>query len=175
MSLPASSSSEPGLGAAKVGEGPRILLLALGGTPIVLALGLIAWGDGGGASHVVTTGAPPDTTVTTFPGHAARSDGTLEIFLLGIGLALVLAGALYHRISKIGLPGGCEIDLTPTATAQLADQVKQQVGDDPQTFDRAYRKALSSLGSEYWGRRANPPPDRLRSAAVAAKGAIDAG
>ena len=162
------------MGAPKSDERPRILLLVLGATPILLALGLIGWGDGGGTSHVVTTGAPPDTTVTTFPGHAARSGDTLEIFLLGIGLALVLAGALYHRISKIGLPGGCEIDLTPTATAQLADQVKKQVGDDPQTFDRAYRKALSSLSSEYWGKLATPPPDRLRSAAVAAKGAIDA-
>jgi hypothetical protein len=175
MSLLASSTSELPIGAAKSDERPRVLLLVLGGTPICLALALIAWGDGGGASHVVTTGAPPDTTVTTFPGHAARSDGTLEIFLLGIGLALVLAGALYHRISKIGLPGGCEIDLTPTATAQLADQVKKQVGDDPQTFDRAYRKAVSSLGSEYWGKRATPPPERLKSAAIAAKGAIEAG
>jgi hypothetical protein len=174
MSLRASSRSESPKVTAKTDERPRILLLALGATPIVLALGLIAWGDGGGTSHVVTTGAPPDTTVTTFPGHAARSGDTLEIFLLGIGLALVLAGALYHRISKIGLPGGCEIDLTPTATAQLADQVKKQVGDDPRTFDRAYRKALSSLGSEYWGKLATPPPERLKSAAVAAKGAIDA-
>jgi hypothetical protein len=175
MSLLASSNSERPLGAARSDERPRILLLVLGATPIVLALVLIAWGDGGGPSHVVTTGTPPDTTVTTFPGHAARSGDTLEIFLLGIGLALALAGALYHRITKIGLPGGCEIDLTPTATAQLADQVKEQVGDDPRTFDRAYRKALASLGSEYWGKHATPPPDRLKSAAVAAKGAIDAG
>jgi hypothetical protein len=152
---------------------PRILLLALGAALIVIALGLIAWGEGAGTSRVITTGTPPDTTVTTIPGHAARGSDTLDVFLLGVGLVLLLAGTLYHRISKIGLPGGCEIDLTPTASAQLADQVKQQVGDDPRTFDRAYRKALTTLSAEYWGTVASPPPDRLKSAAVKAKSALE--
>ena len=152
---------------------PRLLLLALGAALIVIALGLIAWGEGAGTSRVITTGTPPDTTVTTIPGHAARGSDTLDVFLLGVGLVLLLAGVLYHRISKIGLPGGCEIDLTPTASAQLADQVKQQVGDDPRTFDRAYRKALTTLSAEYWGAVASPPPDRLKSAAVEAKSALE--
>jgi hypothetical protein len=159
----------------KRNERPRILLLLLGAGLIVVAVGLIAWGEGAGTTRVVTTGTPPDTTVTTIPGHAARGSDTLDVFLLGVGLVLLLAGTLYHRISKIGLPGGCEIDLTPTASAQLADQVKQQVGDDPRTFDRAYRKALSSLSADYWGRVASPPPTKLRTAAVAAKSAIEEG
>src|SRR5207302_7795099 len=92
---------------------PRIALLVLGAALIVIALGLIAWGEGAGASRVVTTGTPPDTTVTTYPGHIARGSDTLDIFLLGVGLVLVLVGTLYSRISKIGLPGGSEIDLTP--------------------------------------------------------------
>jgi hypothetical protein len=147
--------------------------MALGAALILIALGLIAWGEGAGTSRVVTTGTPPDTTVITYPGHTARGSDTLDIFLLGVGLVLVMTGTLYNRISKIGLPGGSEIDLTPIATAELAVQVKKQVGDDPHTFDRAYRKALTSLSTGYWGKVASPPPDRLEKAAVAAKSALE--
>ncbi|HEY2160883.1 MAG TPA: hypothetical protein VGH24_06210 [Solirubrobacteraceae bacterium] len=151
----------------------RAVLLVLGMALILIALGLIAWGEGAGTSRVVTTGAPPDTTVITYPGHTARGSDTLDIFLLGVGLVLVLAGIFCDRITKIGLPGGSEIDLTPTATAELAVQVKRQVGDDPHTFDRAYRKALGSLSADYWGKAASPPPDRIESAAVEAKDALE--
>lgn len=153
---------------------PRAVLLVMGMALILIPLGLIAWGDGAGTSRVVTIGTPPDTTVITYPGHSARGSDTLEIFLLGVGLVLVLAGTFCDRITKIGLPGGSEIDLTPTATAELAVQVKKQVGDDPQTFDQAYRKALASLSADYWGRTASPPPDRIESAAVRAKDALAA-
>lgn len=154
-------------------ETPRRVLIALGAALVVVALGLIAWGEGAGTSRVVTTGTPPDITVITHPGHTARGSDTLDIFMLGVGLVLLLAGTCYNRISKIGLPGGSEIDLTPTATAELAVQVKKQVGDDPHTFDRAYRKALASLGADYWGNVASPPPDRIESAALDAKSALE--
>jgi hypothetical protein len=154
-------------------QNSRVLLLVLGVLLVVTALGLIAWGEGAGATRVVTTGTPPDTTVATYPGHIARGSDTLDIFLLGVGLVCLLAGTFYSRMSKIGLPGGCEIDLTPIATAELADQVKQQVGRDPHTFDRAYRKAVASLSADYWGTLASPPPDRLKAAAAQAKSALE--
>lgn len=149
-------------------------LLAVGALFIAVALGLIIWAEGAGPTRVVTTGTSPQITVTTFPGHTARGSDTLDIFLLGVGLVLLLAGAFYYRITRIGLPGGGEIDLTPVASAQLADQVKKQVGDDPQTFERAYRRALASLSADYWGKVASPPPERLATAAQDAKGAIQA-
>jgi hypothetical protein len=154
-------------------EIPRVVLLVLGVLLVVIALGLIAWGEGAGTTRVVTTGIPPDTTVATYPGHTARGSDTLDIFLLGVGLVFLLAGTFYSRMSKIGLPGGCEIDLTPVARAELADQVKQQVGHDPPTFDRAYRKAVASLSADYWGALASPPPDRLKAAAAQAKSALE--
>lgn len=154
-------------------EALRMGLLLAGVVFILLALALIFWAEGSGPMRVVTTGHAPDTTVTTYPGHTARGSDTLDIFLLGVGLVLLLTGAFYYRISKIGLPGGAEIDLTPAASAQLADQVKQQVGDDPQKFERAYHKAVATLSSDYWGRVASPPKSRLERAAAAAKSEID--
>ena len=81
--------------------------------------------------RVVTIGNPPDTSVTTYPGHTARGSDTLDIFLFGVGVVLVLTGAFYDRINKIGLPGGAEIDLTPAASDQLADQVNGRSGMIP--------------------------------------------
>ena len=66
------------------------------------------------------------------------------------------------------LPGGGEIDLTPAAGALLAAHVKAQVGNDPHTFEQAYRKALSSLGNDYWGKVASPPDAALAQAAAIA-------
>jgi hypothetical protein len=157
----------------KRNERLRIALLALGAIFIVVALVFIFWAEGSGAMRVVTTGTAPDTTVTTYPGHTARGSDTLDIFLLGVGLVLLLTGAFYYRISKIGLPGGGEIDLTPAASAQLADQVKQQVGEDPQQFERAYHKAVATLSADYWGKVASPPKSRLERAAAAAKSDLD--
>jgi hypothetical protein len=154
-------------------ESLRLGLLAAGVIFILIALALIFWAEGSGAMRVITTGHAPDTTVTTYPGHTARGSDTLDIFLLGVGLVLLLTGAFYYRISKIGLPGGAEIDLTPAASAQLADQVKQQVGDDPQKFERAYHKAVATLSADYWGKVASPPKSRLATAAAAAKSELE--
>ena len=154
-------------------EAQRMVLLVLGAILVLIALGLIAWGEGAGTSRIVTTGTPPDTTVITYPGHTARGSDMLDIFLLGVGLVFLLAGSFYYRINKIGLPGGSEIDLTPIATAELAVRVKKQVGDDPHTFDRALWKAVHSLRDDYWGKVASPPPERLQTAAVEAKSALE--
>jgi hypothetical protein len=82
-------------------EALRVGLLLAGVVFILVALALIFWAEGSGAMRVVTTGQTPDTTVTTYPGHTARGSDTLDIFLLGVGLVLLLTGAFYYRISRI--------------------------------------------------------------------------
>jgi hypothetical protein len=151
-------------------DGAIRLALLLGAVAFVVGAALlIVFGNTAGLTRVTTTVAKHHTTVLTRPGHAARGSATLDNFLLGLGVILALTAAFYDRIKSIKLPGGGEIDLTPAAGALLAAHVKAQVGNDPHTFEQAYRKALSSLGNDYWGKVASPPDAALAQAAAIAK------
>ena len=157
---------------ARRNERTRLGLFVAGSLFILIALALIVWAEGAGATRVVTTGTAPDLTVTTYAGHTARGSDTLDVFLLGVGVVLVLAGAFYSRITKIGLPGGGEIDLAPADSAKLADHVKKAVGPDAQKFEQAYPIALV-LAAEHSERQDCQPPDHaLEAAADAAKRAV---
>jgi hypothetical protein len=154
------------------------MLLIMGVLFVLAGGGLVGLAKGPGKSTTTTTATTTttdkktqsETTVTATPGNQARGSDTLDVFLLGWGVVLVLSGAFYERITKIVFPGGAEIELTPAASAKLAEHVKKQVVDseDPHAFELAYRKALEVLAARYWGKTASPPDEELRLAAVAA-------
>jgi len=153
--------------------------LAIGGVAFIIAgLSLIGWADGPGSSTVATTAPVPTattgatattqtTTVVTTSGHQARGSDTLNVFLLGYGVALLLIFVFYRRIAKVVLPGGVEIDLTPLSSAKLVDEVHKQLPEaTPHERERALRKALVELADAYWGKTASPPEKVLKDAAT---------
>jgi hypothetical protein len=113
--------------------------------------------------------------VVTTSGHQARGGETLDVFLLGYGSLLLLMFAFYDRLSKVVLPGGAEIDLTPLSNAKLMDEVHKQLSTaSPHAQERALKKALATLADKYWGKTASPPDDVLREAAAGAALAVTA-
>lgn len=127
--------------AAQPSHVPGRWVLVLAGT---LLIGLFV------AGLIVSHTAGSETTKTTIPSAAASkgsgsssgkssagasvtrtttksvpSEGEL-LALLGTGAVLVLAGALYSRLSAIKLPGGAEIDLSPEEKDAIATEVATQ-------------------------------------------------
>ncbi len=75
-----------------------------------------------------------DQSVITSGDQSDRSD-TFTIGLLGFGVALLLTGTLFPRISKISFPGG-GIELTPQgvgAVARLAAANDPELGNDQES------------------------------------------
>jgi hypothetical protein len=63
--------------------------------------------------------------------------------LLGTGAILILAGALYTRLSAIKLPGGAEITLTPQEREQVAEHVAERAGPGVSPADVARATAVA--------------------------------
>jgi len=92
----------------------------------------------GSGSTTTATGGTSKTTTKGMPSEAVL------LSLLGTGAILVLAGALYNRLSAIKLPGGAEITLTPEEREQVAAKVAEKAGAgaDPEAVARATAAAL---------------------------------
>jgi hypothetical protein len=110
---------------------PNWLLISLGAALVLLFMGgsVFARLSGG---ETITTPAPAGTTTsnasateTKTKTKTAPSD-TILTALLASGGALILAGALYSRISTITLPGGVSVGLTNKETTTTAETVKNE-------------------------------------------------
>jgi hypothetical protein len=98
----------------------------------------------GGGARTPTTTRASKTTRTTTPG-AARSE-TMPGLLLGTGLLLVLAAALWDRIQEIGLPGGGSIKLKDAAAQTVdLDDLTQQLQGAAAVAAEDFAGAMSSL------------------------------
>lgn len=143
-------------------------LVALGIGFLVIGFVFVFARSGVGPTTVTTSGTSPDTTVITTAGHTALGSDVIDSFFLGAGVILVLSGAFYSRISKIGLPGGGSIELSPIAQAKLAGSVGAQL-KDPEQIELAYTHAISTLTDQFWGTRAKPSDEAIEAAASAAR------
>jgi hypothetical protein len=79
-----------------------------------------------------TTGASNSTTTTAAGASRTTTKSTpseaVLLALLGTGAVLILAGALYARLSVIKLPGGAEIQLSPEERERVIEQVAANAG-----------------------------------------------
>jgi hypothetical protein len=157
--------------AKRIHAGTQALLLLFGVALVALGFVFILARSGVGPSTVVTTGTSPDTTVVTTAGHTALGSDTIDSFLLSGGVVLILVGAFYPRISKIGLPGGGSIELTPVAQAKVAAAVGKDL-QDPDQISAAYQQAVANLTTQFWGDPATPSDEAIQRAALAAKDLI---
>jgi hypothetical protein len=97
---------------------PLIILGAL----VVIAVGFGIWyahDSGTTVTEVTETGKKTTTT------KAVPSD-TLLSAALGVGAALMLAGALWSRIKSITLPGGAVVSLDSDEVGQAKDTVAKK-------------------------------------------------
>jgi len=76
-----------------------------------------------------TTTTSTDGGVSDETTKSAPSEGLL-LALLGMGVLLVLVGALYSRITTIKLPGGGELVLSPEESQQVTDRVVQKAKEE---------------------------------------------
>jgi hypothetical protein len=142
----------------------QLLLVILG---IVLVAGgvlLVVLRFGAGPTKVTTTGTTPDTIVKTTTGQTALGSDTIDSFFLGSGLILILVSAFYDRITSIGLPGGGTIALSPVAQAKVAAAVGENLQNSEQ-IETAYKAAVATLSSEFWGYPATPSDEAIKEAA----------
>jgi hypothetical protein len=140
-----------------------VVLFIIGIVFIAIGIFLVFDRSGVGTSQVITTGTAPHTTVTTIPGHTALGSDVVDSFFLGAGAILVLTGAFYSRISKIGLPGGGSIELTPVAQAKVAAAIGAKLSD-PDKIAAAYAKTTKTLADQYWGAPMTPSGVSIASA-----------
>jgi hypothetical protein len=80
------------------------------------------------STSVVTSNASKGTTAKT-TSTSTPSEGVL-LALLGSGVILAVAGALYTRISAITLPGGAGITLTPEEAQRVVARVAEKAGEE---------------------------------------------
>jgi hypothetical protein len=172
----------------------RIALLSVGGVLLAwLLISLVLTQTRGSDKHTVTPGGRTSTmssttttpatstspavvttasTTSTAGGTAqetsdnAPSEGVM-LALLATGAVLILAGALYTRLSTIKLPGA-EIGLTPEETAAVAANVvgKAAGGASADDVGHATADALAAATAS----KASPAldPEEIEEAAVAA-------
>ncbi len=152
---------------------PAILFL-FGLALLAVGLVLVFLRAGPGPSTVVTTGVAPHTSVVTTPGKTALGSDVVDSFFLGSAVVLILTGLFYPRISKIGLPGGGSIELTPEAQAKVAQAVAAEVSD-PTKVAAAYHATTTALKGQYWGTPLEPPDDAISAAVEAATKDLVAG
>lgn len=113
---------------------PNWLLISLGGLLVVLFMGGVVFARGWG-SETVTSPVPSSTgsaseapaAKTKSTTKAAPSD-TILTAVLASGAALIMAGALYSRISTITLPGDVKIGLSNKETTTTKDTAAKQAG-----------------------------------------------
>lgn len=116
-----------------------MVLVALGSLLIALFVAglVIARTTGSETTTTAPAGRPGSTSATAAVHTQAAATSTTTttkstpteaelLALLGTGVVLVLAGALYSRLSAIKLPGGAEIDLTPEEKTAVAHEVATQ-------------------------------------------------
>jgi hypothetical protein len=138
----------------------NFLLIALGAALLVGATAFWLIGDAPGDKVVTEVTDGGRKTTTTTGGAPGLSSESLVITLLVAGLVLLLAGALFDRLKKIGLPGGASIELDGEAQATLAGNIARHTSDADKAKE-AYEKALERIADDYWGRTPNPPADYL--------------
>jgi len=126
-----------------------------------------------GTAQTVTT--PGATITTTNAGHATRASDALIVLLVGIGAVLVIGGVLPGQITKIGLPGGGEIDFAPSTQRQIAALASEHAPLDSVRLEMIYHGAVSRLTQNYWGSPPKPPKDALEKAVGEAAKELNAG
>lgn len=81
-----------------------------------------AAGSGASASRNSVTPAVPLVSKSVSNTTSVPSEG-VSLALLGTGVVLILAGALYTRLTAIKLPGGAEIDLSAEEKTAIVEKV----------------------------------------------------
>jgi hypothetical protein len=149
----------------------QLLLLILGVVLVGVGLLLVFLRFGAGPSTVTTKGTTTNMTVTTTPGPTALGSDTIDSFFLGSGLILILVSAFYDRITSIGFPGGGTIALSPVAQAKVAAAVGKNLQNSKQ-IAAAYKHAVATLSTEFWGYPATPSDEAIEAAATSAYDAV---
>jgi len=98
--------------------------------------------------------------VAGFLGKSVDDSAVVSV-LLGGGLAMIVLGALLHRISKLTLPGDIAIELSPEAEKKVEEKAKKKAEGTAANKDELAARAVAALAKEYWGRVANPSEDAL--------------
>jgi hypothetical protein len=151
------------------------LVGALGVILLVIGISIVLARTGVGPTTVTTSGTAPDTTVVTTPGKTALGSDVIDSFFLGTGAVLVLVGAFYPRISKIGLPGGASLEfLTPDIQSKMAGYVGQKLSD-PAKIATAYTATSFALASQYRSTQVPPTDDDIQATVAAVTASLNQG
>lgn len=97
-------------------------------------------------------------------------DSAVVSVLLGGGLALLVLGLLFRRITKLTLPGDIAIELSSEAEKKVDKKAEEKAKVSDKTKDEIAAQAVAILGKEYWGRVATPSEEAVDRAIRAAAG-----
>lgn len=99
-------------------------------------------GEKSGAGATTSTSTTRTASATVTETTTVTPQEGILLALLGTGTILLLAAALYTRLTAIKLPGGAELTLSPAETQAVTQQVAAKV--DPRTEPIDVARATSA-------------------------------